>query len=246
MFPLTQTETMQMENVQNLVMIPHALQTASEHNSQGVYHLACQNNGAAARSFQAALTIVNEYIAAGDDATSEYMEIKDDGSSQGLAWTSLRLEGSSMCDEGFFVYSHALSFRPRPGCVSAQSDSYLASITLLFNIAQTYHRQGVKTQEQSKLRMAARFYGMCAGLAQNEEALEDAGDASTIAMIAINNQAQIHWQYLQEEEVALWLLSGLHDLVHEGEILLNPEDLDEIALNMATMPLACSKPAAAA
>lgn len=136
---------------------------------------------------------------------------------------------ANMEDPCFYIYNRAL-------LLEASTDMPSVNITILFNMALTYHQRGLAKCELANLQKAVRLYELAIQLA------DAIGPKSGfVAMAALNNQASIYFCMANYDAAR----EHLERISEAAAVLLSPEQsalsradqnaMEEIFLNVAIM-----------
>ena len=99
----------------------------------------------------------------------------------------------------FFVYNHAITItEPTVPKVSDETISQHSS-AVLFNWALVFHREGMLGSE-GFLKKASLLYARCLHILSLSVAVQFKQTTSVLAMLAFNNQAQIHYELCDYSE----------------------------------------------
>lgn len=199
-------------------------------NNKGAHCLAIGDNQHAMEQFLRALSAIQrvtqyfgdhvKFFNPGADSTDQQVFVK--GAHQ---FPSLR-------SQSFFVYGEALFLLPEQSSTDISSDRLpLISAAVLFNLALTFHDEGMSTSE-SGLDRALDLYRMCLELLESES--EDCLSTRALAILAANNKCHIHYERSQFVEASR-CLEAVSELMQGQEDLgaaLSVEDVTGLVLNL--------------
>jgi hypothetical protein len=208
-----------------------ALQRAAELNSQGVYRLSLNDSHGAVASFKSALSNINAYL------NETLQEDVASSMSADQPWHTISIPG--MEDDAFYVHNQA--FVMHSETMRMPQNVATASVIILFNLALSYHWHGMRFRQKPILEKACTVYKMCANIITDNDGPKSGTDHTTaVALVAMNNEAQVRYRLLGDPDKSLELLGKLGKWYTElkGPICLDPLQLDEVLLNVTTLPCA--------
>ena len=203
--------------------INDALQSSAALNAHGAHCLALNDSRGAVASFQGALSSINSFQIETNHTISSGAVLE--------LWTSVPI--ASLQDDAFFVFNQTLLFEE--ATMGSSKNPHAASIVILFNLGLAYQWHGVMFRERSVLEKACWFYHMCVEISSSQS---EGDSAAFVALLALNNRAQIHYRMLGDPETSLELLQTIRSK-HAG--LAGSESLEsdlvyDILLNATILP----------
>jgi hypothetical protein len=148
----------------------------------------------------------------------------------------------------FYVHSQALAIVF--DCLDTSTSAlHRASTSIMFNMALSIHQHGMRHNVESNLRAASRLYGHCSQLVREHQTQCDSDELTAlVAFAALNNQAQIHYRFLEDHQGARDLLKQLNpaNVMDIDSPFMEPALMDEILLNFYTIAESAAVPSAAA
>jgi hypothetical protein len=184
------------------------IQQLMELNNQGVRFLEQENTSAAIALFQQGIAHLDE------DTLSSFDRIIASGPKTRIHANNAI---ASLCDESIFVFNKAIVLDTEQEGNNGDNvkGSLLYVAVLVFNFALALHLKGKLAGQAKLFRKASKLYGSVLEMILQDRHQDDR--YRYLAILALNNQAQIHHEYFSDYSVSRNLFQSLsNELVNHG------------------------------
>jgi hypothetical protein len=218
-----------------------ALSTASLLNNEGVRLLQEGNVLAAMRSFQQALTVIQDCSRPLDVANTDAAAAAAVATSIGCNWLPLFISQSpqkllDVPSGSYFLYNRP--FLLTPDLFPAHCDDCLVDLVgchVLFNFALAWQQHATMTEFETSVRRTSELYDILLQISSRRVSLQFDKAFTALTCLVFNNLAHLHQELCQYSESGMCIdimLNVLHDT--QGlEDYLQPRELSGMVWNAA-------------
>lgn len=209
----------------------NSIKRSCHRNNEGVCLLTCGDTQGAMVAFQDAIGGVKELV----DKCGEASSSSKMAPAMTAEFASLQSATKlvNLRSDYSYIYDRPLHLYP-PNDPSMICDSLLSfySAGILFNLALASHLFGRTSGNERSIKRATVLYRMCLQLVQN---CSDFGTAPRImALLALNNRAQIHYEYCDYPQ-SRHCLKEMSKMLADSSFLqdsLSDSDVEGLLLNV--------------
>jgi hypothetical protein len=207
-------------------------------NNEGVSLLVEGESSRAIGSFQSAVALLKQALSSCEPPNEVCSSAEISLKSVHHASTSILRESSSIVPNlqslECYVYDRALLLE-ETDCDNVNEISPLYGAVLLFNLALAAHFEGRRGRDRS-LKRASLLYRMCLQLL-DDAAPQDSLFIAVLTVLALNNQAQIHYDLCDynESRQCLGKVSNIMTTIEDVQFTLNRTDVEGLLLNVVAL-----------